>query len=136
MVEKKFGGIDYIDIFSNNFSRFKKHLFIPAITGIVVSFIVIYITSSAHFFGLNSKYFVGFFKALFASMQLQNTFVFLGQELPTQKVLSFFEKKILDNLSTILFIFTITFTSVTALTYYILYILAKKSSKKILEEEV
>jgi len=133
---KKFGGIDYIDIFSNNFSRFKKHLFIPVITGIVVSFMLIYVFSSAHFFGLNSKYFIGFFKALFASMQLQNTFVFLGQELPTQKALSFFEKKILDNLSTILFIFTITFTSVTAFTYYILYILAKKSSKKVLEEEV
>jgi len=136
MAEKKFGGIDYIDIFSNNFSRFKKHLFIPAITGIVVSFVMIYIFSSAHFFGLNSKYFAGFFKALFASMQLQDTFVFLGQELPTAKALEFFEKKILDNLSTILFIFTITFTSVTALTYYILYILAKKSSKKVLEEEV
>ena len=134
--QKKFSGVDYIDIFSNNFSRFKKHLFIPAITGIVVSFILIYIFSSAHFFGLNSKYFVGFFDALFANMQLQDTFVFLGQELPTQKALNFFEKKILDNLSTILFIFVITFISTTSFVYYILYILAKKSSKKVLEEEV
>ena len=133
---KKFGGVDYIDVFSNNFSRFKKHLFIPAITGIVVSFIVIYIFSSAHFFGLNSKYFAGFFNALFANMQLKETFIFLGQELPTSKALSFFEEKILDNLSTILFIFVITFLSTTSFVYYLLYILAKKSSKKVLEEEI
>ena len=133
---KRFGGVDYIDIFSNNFSRFKKHLFIPAISGILVSFTLIYVFSSAHFFGLNSKYFVGFFDALFANMQLKETFIFLGQELPTGKALSFFEEKILDNLSTILFIFVITFTSVTALLYYILYVLAKKTSKKVLEEEI
>ena len=136
MADKKFGGVDYIDIFSNNFSRFKKHLFIPAITGIFISFVVIYIFSSAHLFGLNSKYFLGFFNALFASMQLKSTFVFLGQELPTAKALDFFQKKILDNLSTILFIFAITFTSVTAFTYYLLYVLAKRSSKEILEEKV
>ena len=133
---KKFGGVDYIDIFSNNFSRFKKHLFIPAITGILVSFILIYVFSSAHFFGLNNKYFVGFFDAFFANMQLKSTFMFSGHELPTSKALDFFQKKILDNLSTILFIFVITFTSVTSFTYYILYVFAKKSSKKILEEEV
>ena len=134
--QKKFSGVDYIDIFSNNFSRFKKHLFIPAIAGIVVSFILIYVFSSAHWFGLNSKYFVGFFDALFANMQLKETFIFMGQELPTNKALNFFEKKILDNLSTILFIFLITFISTTSFVYYILYILAKKSSKKVLEEEV
>jgi len=136
MADKKFGGVDYIDIFSNNFSRFRKHLFIPVISGILISFVTIYIFSSAHWFGLNSKYFVGFFKALFANMQLKSTFIFLGQELPTSKALSFFEEKILDNLSTILFIFVITFLSITSFVYYILYILAKKSSKKILEEEV
>ena len=136
MADKKFGGVDYIDIFSNNFSRVKKHLFIPAITGILVSFIVIYIFSSAHFFGMNSKYFVGFFNALAASMQLKSTFIFLGQELPTNKALNFFEEKILDNLSTILFIFVITFLSITSFVYYLLYILAKKSSKKVLEEEI
>ena len=128
--QKKFREIDYIDIFSNNFSRLKKHLFWPAVLGLVAGIMGVYFASSLHLFNLNNKYFLLFWKAFWASSFFKDTFLCCGQEFPTQKALHYAEAKALDNISVILLIFTTVFVSTMAAVYLGVAKLAKKQQRK------